>query len=203
MNVSTPSRSCRASPKPSSQASTPAVTGRKLNMGDEAADSAEPGASAYGVLSNQWRDLEFLLRDGLEAMWDDAAIANTMRTAEEGLRFLGKLEDWANRLQMRKGALSRMLLPFDSETSSGDQATTASQAPLGSRELEGRIPNEERRELVCQAVALRRLVRVKVADCNDVEQARAALRLTTSFLSSLRAKAAEDNRSMVSLLRDL
>jgi hypothetical protein len=147
--------------------------------------------------------LQFMLRDGVEALWNDAAIANTLTTAEDCVNFLRKLEDWAARLQMRKGALSRMLLPFDSETSSGDQATTAQLAPLGSSELDGRIPNEERRELVAQAVALRRLIRVKVADCNDVEQARQALQLTTSFLHELQRRAAEESRSMTSILREL
>jgi len=187
-----------------SQSSTQAaLAGKRLNMGDEVPEGPTAVKGVTSALSEQWMTLQFLLRDGLEALWDDAAIAATLSTAEECLGFLGKLEDWARQLDMRKGALSRLLLPFDSETSSGDQATTASQAPLGSPELDGRIPNDERKELVSNAVALRRLVRVKVADCNDVEQAREALKLTATFLRSLKAKATEENCSMTAVLREL
>jgi len=147
--------------------------------------------------------LQFVLRNGLDNFWDDAAIRATSCTVNEGLHFLESLEDWAKQLQMRKGALSRMLLPFDSETDSGDQASSAALAPLGSQQLDGLIPNEERRNLVSQAVSLRRLIRVKVADCNDIEQAREALRLAASFLQDLKQKAEEEQRNMTSVLREL
>jgi hypothetical protein len=154
-------------------------------------------------LTEKWSQIQFLLRDGLEALWDDAAIATTSSTVEGCLKFLEKLEEMAVKLSIRKGALSRMLLPFDSETSSGDQASTASAAPLGNKELDGLIPDDERQKLVAQAIALRRLIRVKVADCADVEQARDSLRLTASFLRELQEKAMEDGRSMTSVLREL
>merc|ERR1719487_1000457 len=175
-------------------------------MGDEGGDGSTVNASASSTgtmnsLSEQWTLLQFLLRDGLEALWDDAAITATLNTAEECLKFLERLEDWADRLKMRKGALSRMLLPFDLETNSNDQASTAGLAPLGSKELDGRIPDEERRDMVAQAVALRRLIRVKVADCADADQARESLRLTANFLQKLRQKAGEEHRTMTSILR--
>jgi hypothetical protein len=156
-----------------------------------------------GSLAEQWMLVQLLLRDGLESMYDDPSICATLRTAEECLTFLETLEDLAKQLQLRKGALSRMLLPFDSDTSSGDQASTASLAPLGSKELDGLIPDEERRHLVAQAIKLRRLVRVKVADCADVEQARESLRLLANFLQGLKQKATEEERSLTSILREL
>lgn len=177
-------------------------------MGDECSESRPAtanGASAgpVSVLSEQWQMLQFMLRNGLDALWDDKSIATTTSSVEDGLRFVESLEDWARQLKMRKGALSRMLLPFDSETDSGDQASSAALAPLGSQELDGLIPTEERRNLVMQAVAVRRLIRVKVADCNDIEQAREALRLASNFLKQLKRKAAEEHRSMASVLREL
>jgi len=207
MNVSTPSRACRGSSKPSSRAGTPSsVRGRKLNMGEE---FSEPGASGEAVtgppnvLSEQWHTLQFMLRNGCDAFWDDAAIAKTSGALSDSLKFLESLEDWANRLKMRKGALSRMLLPFDSETDSNDQANSASLAPLGSRELNGLIPDDERKNLVTQVITLRRLIRVKVADCNDIEQAREALRLAANFMEGLKQKAGEEQRTMTSVLREL
>jgi len=167
------------------------------------APSGEAIAGPTSVLSEQWQMLQFILRNGLDAFWDDIAITATSCTVDESLHFLERLEDWAKRLNMRKGALSRMLLPFDSETDSGDQASSAALAPLGSQELDGQIPNDERRNLVTQAVTLRRLIRVKVADCNDIEQAREALRLAASFLQELKRKAGEETRTMTSVLREL
>lgn len=171
-------------------------------MADEVAeDGVDSTAGSKGKLSDQWAMCQFVLKDGMQALWDDAAITTTLDTAEDCLTFLEKLEEWANRLKIRKGALSRMLLPFDLETNSNDQASSASS--LGSRELEGLISDEERKQLVSQAVKLRRLIRVKVADCNDVEQAREALKLTAGFLRDLRREAGQEQRTMTSLLREL
>jgi len=156
-----------------------------------------------GVLSRQWDLVQFLLRDGLEALADDASIMATMKSVEACLNFLNVLEEHAQNLNIRKGALSRMLLPFDLETNSGDQASSALEAPLGSRELQGLISDVERKELVAQAVELRRLIRIKVADCADVEQARESLKLTSSFLTELHRRAEEENRTLTSLLREL
>lgn len=178
-------------------------------MGDESSESrpaTSGGADIPGPstkLSEQWGMLQFMLRNGCDNFWDDKAIRRTSDTVDEGLQFLQSLEDWSKQLQMRKGALSRMLLPFDSETDSGDQASSAAMAPLGSSELDGLIPTDERRKLVTQAVALRRLIRVKVADCNDIAQANEALRLAADFLQELGRKAGEEQRTMTSVLREL
>lgn len=205
MNVSTPARSCRASPLPSSQAGTPSyLAGRKLNLTDECGEGSAASSVAgtsMGFLSDQWQMVQMLMKDGLEAFWDDAAILLTLDKTKGSLSFLERLEDWAKRLKIRKGALSRMLLPFNSDTNSGDQAASAE--PLGSQELDGRMADEERRDLVAQAVVLRRLIRVKVADCADVEQARESLRLVEKFLMALREKAGEEQRTMTSVMREL
>lgn len=191
LRVSTPSRSMRT---PAQRQESPCSSRipRRLD------ESGNPSS-----LAEQWMLVQLLLRDGLESLHDDVTISATLHTAEDCLAFLERLEEWARKLQLRKGALSRMLLPFDSETSSGDQATTASLAPLGSKELDGRIPDEERLDLVAQAIKLRRLVRVKVADCADVEQSRESLRLLAGFLHGLKQKAREDGRSLSSILREL
>jgi len=154
-----------------------------------------------GSLSDQCVTVQMLMKDGLQAFWDDAAILLTLDKTKGSLSFLERLEDEAKRLKIRKGALSRMLLPFNSDTNSGDQAASAE--PLGSQELDGRMTDEERRDLVAQAVVLRRLIRVKVADCADVEQARESLRLVEKFLVALREKAGEEQRTMTSVMREL
>ncbi|CAE7371126.1 shoc2 [Symbiodinium microadriaticum] len=155
------------------------------------------------TLKQQWSLAQFLLRDGLEAVASDSAIMRTARGAQDCLEFLDLLEECAGKLGMRTGALSRMLLPFNSETDSGDQANSALEAPLGSPELEGLLSDRERQELVQRAVALRRLVRVKVADCADVQQARDSLQLIANFLNALRKTAEEEKRSLTCILREL
>merc|ERR1712094_81180 len=110
-------------------------------------------------------------------------MGETLKTAEQCLVFLRSLEEQAAGLGLRKGQLSRLLLPFDLNTDAGHQANTA--MPLGSEELKGLLPDNVRRQLVSDAVALRRLIRVKIADCADVEQARDSLELLVDFLTSL------------------
>lgn len=197
MQVNTPSRSCR----PASASYVPPTNSGARSGATQASPESEPARGALSALSQQWCLVQFLLKDGLEAMYSDAAIEQTSVRSEEGLHFLDSLEQCAQRLRLRKGALSRMLLPFDNETSSNDQASSAT--ALGSQELDGLLSNEERRELVANAVSLRKLIRVKVADCADVEQAREGLKLTVSFLQALKRVASEEQRSMASVLRDL
>lgn len=194
MSMNTPTRSSRRprSATPGGQAAT--SSGSENHLLDD---------GSRGALVQQWDAVQFLLRDGLDAFWDDAAITATARKAEECVDFLQKLEEAATRLGVRKGALSRMLLPFNSETNSGDQADSALESALGSHELDGLMSDDERRELVASAVMLRKLIRVKVADCADVDQAHASLRVLISFLQDLRRTAESEQRSMTSLLREL
>lgn len=170
-------------------------------MGEEPVTAALTGPKAK--LSEQWGVLQFLLRDGVDIFWDDKHINRTATTVDECLKLIESIESYAVQLRMRKGAISRMLLPFDTETDSNDQASSAAQAPLGSKELNGLIPDEERRTMVQTAIKLRRLVRVKVADCNDMEQAKEALRLADDFLRDLKRVAEEEQCKMTAILRDL
>ena len=98
---------------------------------------SEASSENRSALKQQWSLVQFLLREGLEAVADDSAIMTTARGAQQCLQFLDALQDCARKLGMRTGALSRMLLPFNSDTDSGDQANTALEAPLGSAELDG------------------------------------------------------------------
>lgn len=199
MNVNTPSRSSRC--QHSNRAGSSSIQAKTLNMGEEPVTAVLTGPKAK--LSEQWGVLQFLLRDGVDIFWDDKHINRTATTVDECLKLIESIESYAVQLRMRKGAISRMLLPFDTETDSNDQASSAAQAPLGSKELNGLIPDEERRTMVQTAIKLRRLVRVKVADCNDMEQAKEALRLADDFLRDLKRVAEEEQCKMTAILRDL
>ena len=118
----------------------------------------------------------------MKALADDNAIMSTAAAAQKCAHFLDTLEDYAEKLAMRKGAqmprlhitsfvsvawasnsissstlllashsgstalgaLSRLLLPFNVDTDSGDQANSAVDAPLGSNQLDGLMSDSER-----------------------------------------------------------
>jgi len=177
--------------------------------GEETAVRRDRGGSISALirknptLSFEWAQVQFLLHEGVGAIRDSASVAATMHAAEESLRFLDSLERHAQILGMRKGRLSRLLLPFDANTAISDQATSASLVPLGSPELDGRLPDEERRDLVSLAVGLRRLIRVKLADCADIDQAGSSLRLIVDFFEGVLRAVAEEQCSTTALLREL
>lgn len=160
-------------------------------------------AGTHHELSMQWGQLQFLLSDGVTALNGQAAIVDTQAKAEQSLAYLDQLEQHAKQLGLRTGALSRLILPFDVDTNSNDQASSAGQVPLGSRELEAKLPREIREELVASACTLRKLIRVKVADCRDIDQAREALKMLVAFLTELRRAADAEKCAMTALLRTL
>eukprot|EP00929_Paragymnodinium_shiwhaense_P005559 TRINITY_DN10772_c0_g1_i1.p1 TRINITY_DN10772_c0_g1~~TRINITY_DN10772_c0_g1_i1.p1 ORF type:complete len:443 (+),score=103.41 TRINITY_DN10772_c0_g1_i1:80-1330(+) len=165
-------------------------------------DIDEPPLSPQKLeLRSQWAQLEFLLCDGLDAVENEKAVNKTLGIAESCLQFLERLDDTAGRLSMRTGALARLLLPFDLNTDAGYQANSA--GSLGSSELAGLLSEDERREMVGDAVSLRRLIRVKIADCADVQQAFAATDLLVTFLRGLKAAAEEQQTNTAVILRDL
>jgi hypothetical protein len=69
-------------------------------------------------LSSRWAEVEFMLRHAVET---DADLTYTAGAAEAGLIFMDHLEAKAQQLGVRKGQLSRWLLPYDLETSVAEQ----------------------------------------------------------------------------------
>lgn len=82
-----------------------------------------------------------------------------------------------------RGALLQIVLPFDNATSLADQAATAHDAPLPS-DLPG-IPIADLLKLREQAVALRRLIRVKMADEADLQQAMGSVTLLDKLVKGV------------------
>ena len=91
-------------------------------------------------------------------------------------------------LDIRGGALSKMLLPYGEETSTLEQAHTSNRAEYEQLEELG-LPEQDARELVQKALAARSLVRVKVADDNDLEQMLLACGELRDFFGDLAAHA--------------
>lgn len=97
-------------------------------------------------------------------------------------------------MKINRGTLSRWLLPFDSNTSITEQQSDANSVEDNTpSELKGKITSEQLKYLVSGVNGVRQLVRVKIADDNDLETATAAVRTTTDFLTRLKKAAQEMN----------
>lgn len=87
---------------------------------------------------------------------------------------------------MLRGALSRWLLPFDNNTRIDSQCSTPhSVVENMPPEFRGKLTERQVHYLVAGANGVRRLVRIKIADDNDLEQARAALETIDRFFKQL------------------
>ena len=61
-------------------------------------------------------------------MRDAQALEKTRRAAEDGVAYVEEVKTVAQRLKIRGGALSKMLLPYGEETSTLEQAHTSNRA---------------------------------------------------------------------------
>lgn len=102
-----------------------------------------------------------------------------------------------------RGTLSRWLLPYDSSTSITEQCSTPHSVmqnlPQG---LKGRISERQVRALVTGANNVRQLVRIKIADDNDLEQAKKALETAIDFFKLIQVQAAANDTTPYALLND-
>jgi len=100
-------------------------------------------------------------------------------------------------MNMMRGTLSRLLLPFDNNTSVADQSESLSLSSSSIvsendnnnekrfAEVDGAIGKEKRMTMVRNAVLLRKLVRVKIADDADLDQAKKAIESVVTFFKLL------------------
>jgi hypothetical protein len=104
-------------------------------------------------LSSRWAEVEFMLRHAVET---DADLTYTAGAAEAGLIFMDHLEAKAQQLGVRKGQLSRWLLPYDLETSVAEQrARTPGTARFAMpQDIAAQISDREVRELTCRLYLL-------------------------------------------------
>ncbi len=89
-------------------------------------------------------------------------------------------------MNVMRGTLSRWLLPFDNNTRIDSQCSTPhSVVENMPEEFRGKLTERQVHYLVAGANGVRRLVRIKIADDNDLEQARTALIATDKFFKLL------------------
>lgn len=139
-------------------------------------------------------EVELLLRRPINS---DADIDFTLASAEAGLIFMDELNRVAKSLRILRGTLSRWLLPFDNNTAISDQISNVhSVVDSMPDSIRGKLTEKEVHYLVSGLNSVRQLVRVKIADDNDLEQARSALRTAAEFLRRLQKEADAEDESM-------
>ena len=87
---------------------------------------------------------------------------------------------------MLRGALSRWLLPYDNNTRIDEQSSNIRTVVDNMPDyLMGKLTERQVKYLVTEVNKVRQLVRVKIADDNDLEQAKEALQSTAMFFQRL------------------
>lgn len=108
----------------------------------------------------------------------------------------------AKQLNVLRGALSRWLLPYDNNTRIETQCSTphsvVENMPLDFR---GKLTERQVHYLVAGANEVRKLVRVKIADDNDLDQAREALKTADMFFKKLYIRATQMSMQPFDLLQ--
>ena len=89
-------------------------------------------------------------------------------------------------MNVLRGTLSRWLLPYDSNTRIESQCSTPHSVVESMPDnLRGKLTERQVHYLVAGANGVRKLVRIKIADDNDLEQARQALKTADKFFKLL------------------
>lgn len=109
---------------------------------------------------------------------------------------------FAKNLHVLRGALSRWILPFDNDTRIESQCSTPhSVVDKMPEEFKGKLTERQVHYLVAGANGVRKLVRVKIADDNDLEQAKQALQTINVFFRALYEQAKKFDMKPFELLQ--
>lgn len=95
-------------------------------------------------------------------------------------------------------------MPYDNNTRIDEQCSTPQSVLEKMPEsLRGKITERQIHYLVAGANSVRKLVRVKIADDNDLEQAKKALQTSSSFFKALQLESTRLNMKAYDLLQKL
>ena len=170
-------------------------SGEKMDGANVDVDEA-----AMKELKGRWNEVEYLLRKPVRSSED---IDSIVKEAQSGLFFLKKLDSESSRLGMLRGTLSRCVLPYDENTSTLDQANVANGPPAAEDLEKVDLEEEVLSKMRNGAVALRGLVRVKIADDNDLDLAALALQDVLVFFDKLVKQGSESKVKVMDLLKAL
>ena len=159
------------------QTSVPEAVEAKLGDNDKMRNEQ------HDQMRRVWGELEFILRQQISSNSDvDAA----QKAAHRSLAFLDQIDALSTKTKLLRGQLSRWLMPYSENTSAFDQRALTPSSWASSPLLEGGHLNEENyRQLIAGANTLRSLVRIKIADDEDLNTARRAVKDAAWFFSQL------------------
>jgi len=151
-------------------------------------------------VDDNWFEAKLMLRS--EAIPTDSSTWDKLARTTSGCdAFIRGLDEEAKKCNVPRAKLLRCLLPFDENTSSGDQAATAS----GQQKLD--LPtacNEVKAKMLAeQAVGLRKLVRVKMADEADLQQAMSAVKMLDGFCNDVQTLASYKQSTPLAIIQGL
>ena len=191
--------SCTANERPESASNAQPLRRTKSQEHPTGGNGEKTAKDPYDRVGRLWGEIMFLLRKPIRS---DLDFNECMTRASQGVEFLNQLEHTAQELGVRKGLLSTWLLPYDNNTSIADQAKSH-QSEFGSPELDGLLSYSLRRKMVSDAIDLRSLIRVKIADDADLGQAKESLLHIMKFGRGLMKLARSENASPYTLLKNL
>ena len=151
----------------------------------EAKHGAEekPRCERHNQMRRVWGELEFILR---QQICSNADVDAAQRAAHKSLAFLDQIDALSTKTKLLRGQLSRWLMPYSENTSAFDQRALTPSSWASSPLLEGgHLDEENYRQLIAGANTLRSLVRIKIADDEDLNTARRAVKDAAWFFSQL------------------
>ena len=177
-------------------------------------------------LSELWLELSFVL---IKKVTSDADVVATEEALALGLAVLTEVQTIADGTGIRRGAIVQSLLPFNTETSASDQAdvTVAGEGGEGGdkaaaaldemaekayaallaseagKDLEAKFDRATHRRLLEGAVALRKLLRIKLADDADMDMAVQSVQEAVGFFDFLKAFSAQCEKTPFAVLCSL
>jgi len=166
--------------------------------------SSSSSSSKRQVVSDLWFEAKLMLRivPSTESGWNQLS-----RGAKNAPLFISQLTAAANKCNLPRGTLLRTILPFDESTSSNDQSkvvpppspSCSSSTSSGTKGLDSNMASSLRE----QAIELRRLIRVKMADEADLQQAITVCDQLRAFVTKVENLSQETSQSPTSIIRTL
>jgi hypothetical protein len=198
--------------KPIKTAATTTTTTTTIAVEEEAKQvSASPSLAATPVsvvekvavtetdgvsLNAQWDWLMFLLRPKLKTATE---LKQVMQEAFGCVTVFAEIQTAAAQSGQSTGAVCRKLLPFNNNTSVSDQADINLTASPAMAEIAAQLqlPIELCTSIVRQLVCVRKLVRVKIADVNDLAQAEESIHSVNTFFRGLQTQSEMTGKTLM------
>jgi hypothetical protein len=151
------------------------------------------------AVSNSWFVVQMLLRCPVHSEADLQYVQQASVAAD---RYLNDIREMAPKVGMRRGQLSKAVLPYGETTSTLDQ-THEENEPETQVLLDAGLTERQIAHLVRDATTLRKLVRVKIADDQDLDQAESAMHELKTFLAGLTSVSQSQQQSEWDLLQQI